>query len=148
MRRIFFGAFVVVLAAVASGCAVRTSGGSWRIPSISLVSPILTIVLINNTMVELEVFENGELVMAKNPASGQLHRVVVPSGNTVSRGYYNFLGRRDIVITVRGVCPPVPPTGAGCSPGQYVGTDSRSFYLYSGEYRTEYWEVNYLRTPR
>lgn len=149
------GLLAILMATVfLSGCAARTSG-RWQIsPRFSLTPPLLTLVLINNTTLPLEVFENGHLMTARDPA-GQWHNIFVPSGGTVSRGYYNFMGSRQIVLTVTAKCPPTQVAAsdekrnAGCTPGQHMGTDSRSFYLYSGQdYRTEYWEINYLRAPR
>ncbi|KKQ78019.1 MAG: hypothetical protein A3A96_03040 [Candidatus Zambryskibacteria bacterium RIFCSPLOWO2_01_FULL_39_39] len=147
-------AFVATLLAVlAGGCATtQGGGGGWGRLSSLATPPILTVVLTNNTNVPLEVFENGQPISIKGP-DGQWHGVVLPSGNTVSRGYYNFLGRRDVVITVRGICPSTPPESdtrtAGCTPGQYAGTASRSFYIYTdGQWRTDFWEIDYLRGPR
>lgn len=146
MKKLLFLTVLVILVMLASGCAARSGG--WRMSSLSLTPPLLTVVLVNNTNLPLEVFENGELVMIKDPA-GNWHNVVVPPGGVVSRGYYNFMGSRELVVTVRGVCPDPAPAGAGCVPGQYAGTASRNFYIHTnGQYRTDHWEVNYLRGPR
>src|SRR3990167_1849656 len=141
-------AFVATLLAVlAGGCATTQGGGcGWGRLSSLATPPILTVVLTNNTNVPLEVFENGQPISIKGP-DGQWHGVVLPSGNTVSRGYYNFLGRRDVVITVRGICPSTPPESdtrtAGCTPAQYPGTASRSFSVYTdGQCRTDFWEID------
>jgi len=130
-----------------TGCAVRTGGYGGSISSFSLTPPLLTVVLTNNTNVPLEVLENGVLVGVKD-STGQYHDVVLNPGDTISRGYYNFMGSRDLIITVRGTCPPV--VEVSCSkPGQYAGTDYRQFTIYTdGRYHTESWQINYLRGPR
>ncbi len=148
--------FVAIMAGmlVFSGCT-RT-GGQWRIsPGISLTPPVLTIVVTNNTIYPLSFSQNGEPVMAQHPATKQWQDLYVLPGGTVSRGYYSFMGSRDIVLTARATCPvggvPSKPgePNTGCNAGQYVGTESRRFYVYSGsDYRTENWEINYVRLPR
>ncbi len=147
-----FCLFLVTLLVVLSGCATaRRPGGSGWFSNL-ILPPILTVVLMNNTTVPIEVYENGQPVSFKDKA-GNWYNAVLPSGGVVSRGYYNYLGRRDIVITVRGICPPTPTEAdkktAGCTPGQYAGTASRNFYIYTdGQYRSESWEINYLQGPR
>lgn len=149
----FLAIVAVLLAFLTSGCATRSnrSSGWGRLSSIA-VPPILTVVLTNNMTIPVEVYENGQPVSFKDK-TGQYHNAMIPSGGTVSRGYYNFLGRRDIVITVRGICPPTPVESdvkaTGCAPGQYAGTATRRFYLYTdGQYHSDHWEINYLRGPR
>ncbi|MFA6269644.1 MAG: hypothetical protein WC657_00325 [Candidatus Paceibacterota bacterium] len=135
-----------------TGCVAARGGAGWgRLSSIA-TPPILTVVLTNNTTVPIEVYENGQVVAFKT-TTGQFVNAIIPSGVTVSRGYYNFLGRRDIVITARGICPPTPSEAdrksAGCQPGQYAGTASRRFTIRTdGRWHTEAWEINYLRGPR
>lgn len=136
-----------VMAFFMTGC-VTTRGGGWG--SFSPMPALLTVVLTNNTTVALEVFENGSPVMLKD-SKGKYHRVVLPSGNTVSRGYYNFTATRGLVITVKGICPPQTDQGnSGCSVGQYMGTESRTFQVRSnGSFqRAVNWEITNLRAPR
>lgn len=151
--------FVLAILLVSlSGCAARRPGGSGWFSRITL-PPILTVVLTNNTVIPLEVFENGQPVMFRDQA-GQWQKAILPPGGTVSRGFYNYLGQRDIVVTVSGICPK-PTVGTpeitgvtigtnkGCASGQYAGTASRRFYIYTdGQYHAEQWEINYLRGPR
>jgi hypothetical protein len=141
--------FVALL--MLSGCATRrTGGGVGWFRSIAL-PPLLTIVLVNNTIDPMEVYENGRAVTVET--SKGVQKAVLQPGGVVSREYYNYLGRRDIVITVRAICPETPPQSdrlrAGCTHGQYAGTDSRRFTLYTdGQYHTEEWQIDYLRGPR
>ena len=151
----FLTFLAILLVVLTSACATARSGGAgraWaRISSVA-TPPILTVVLTNNTNLPIEVYENGSPVMFKD-SSGNWQKGVIPSGGTVPREYYNFLGRRDIVITVQGICPPTPPTAtrrsAGCVPGQYAGTASRRFMIYTdGQFHADHWEIDYLRGPR
>lgn len=150
------GLLAILLATIfLNGCAVR-SGGRWQMsPRLSLTPPILTVVVTNNTFYSLSFSENGEPVMLQNPQTKEWKDAYVLPGGTVSRGYYSFIGSRQIVLTARAICPAggIPPKpgqpNTGCNAGDYVGTESRSFYLYSGsDYRAENWEVNYVRLPR
>ena len=138
---------LVALVVFSTGCAVRTGGG--RMTSFSLTPPILTVVLTNNVNVPLEVLENGILATVKD-STGQYHDVVLNPGDTISRGYYNFMGSRDLIITVRGVCPTSGVESTGCNKtGQYAGTDYRRFTIYTdGRYHAENWQIDYLRGPR
>lgn len=149
MRIRLFFVFVVLaasLAIMASGCAARCPGGSGWFPNV--VPPILTIVLVNNTVVPLEVYENGQPISYRDTA-GKWHNAILAPGGVVERGYHNFLGRRNIIITVRGMCPVPAPAGAGCVPGQYAGTASRDFYIYTdGRYHADRWEIRHLYGPR
>lgn len=151
MKKSLFWIMFLALVPVFGGCAAR-SGGGGRFSNFSLTPPLLTVVLINNVSVPIEVLENGELVGGKDQ-NGKWQPFVVMPGGVVSRGYYNFIGSRQLVITVRGICPnqatQLSKGSAGCTPGQYLGTASRSFYIHTnGQRYSEEWEVNYLRRPQ
>jgi len=146
---------IVVPWILSSGCAAR-SGGRWQMsPRFSLTPPILTVVVTNNTVFPLSFSENGEPVMVQNPQTKEWKDAYVLPGGTVSRAYYVFIGSRQIVLTARAICPAggLPPKpgqpNTGCNAGDYAGTESRTFYLYSGsDYRAENWMVNNLQAPR
>jgi len=110
---------------------------------------LLTIVVTNITVVPIEILVNGAPEGAKD-ASGQWHNFVVMPGGVVSKGFYNYLGMRQIVITARGICPTNLPEvdgkTLGCTPGQPVGTQSRIFTIVTdGYYHVEEFPVTYLQ---
>lgn len=136
------------------GCAVRTQGIWGGMSTLTLTPPLLTVVVSNNTRFVLAFEENGYPVMMGDQ-SGQLVRAHLAPGGTVSRGFYNFMGTRLIVITAKAYCPEtglparIGTPDIGCTAGQYIGMDSRTFTLSQGQnYMAQDWVIAYIQAAR
>jgi hypothetical protein len=143
MRNKGFLAILVLLLVVSSGCAAR-SGGRWvkngAVSVAKTVGPTADLILTidNGGDLMIAVYENGTAVATQG---GQ--QVFIPPRGVVARGYPTLFPR-EIVVTIKGICPSVEYAGpnSGCVPGSVLKSESRRFQIYGqGRQRAEYWHI-------
>ena len=131
----FFAVLATAVFGLLSGCAVHNRVG-WQ--------EQLTFTIINNTSIEMEVLANGRVSKSISPAE------------TTSLGFYNFMGSREVTMSVRGRCPTNGIVYIGlnrdrtisCKPGEIVGnTYGRPIWVTGdGTYRrAESWTIDGVR---
>jgi len=100
-------------------------------------------------MVPIELLEDGSPISCVDD-NGDWRSIIVPPGETFSKGYSNYLGRRNVTITVKGICPDTGDDQTkGCHAGNPAGTATRPFYfVMDGSHHSEYWVVDYLEGLR